>query len=88
MILMQKGYFLKLKQVYVGLIMFLFQVSLLLFGQEGLGHFFRYRPLLHIVQSLRQRRWKTTNTAPTTLIAIQAASQSTFPNEQLSTICD
>ncbi len=46
--IMQKGYFLQLKQVYVGLKMFLFQVSLLLFGQEGLGHFFRYRPLLPI----------------------------------------
>jgi hypothetical protein len=38
----------KTSTVYVGLIMFLFQVSLLLFGQEGLGHFFRYRPLLPI----------------------------------------
>jgi hypothetical protein len=58
------------------------------FWPRGFGTLFRNWPLLHIVQSLRQRRWKTTNTAPTTLIAIQAASQSTFSNEQLSTTCD
>jgi hypothetical protein len=56
------------------------QVSLLLIGQQGLVDFFRYRPLLpigwRIMLILRQRRRKTTNTAPTTLSAIQAASQS------------
>jgi hypothetical protein len=61
---------------------YLVQVSLLLIGQQGLGDFFRYRPLLsigyRIVQILRQRRRKTTNTAPTTLSAIQASSQSNF----------
>jgi hypothetical protein len=36
-----------------------------------------------IVQILRQRRRKTTNTAPTTLSAIQAASFFTFINAQL-----
>jgi hypothetical protein len=36
-----------------------------------------------IVQILRQRRRKMTNTAPTTPCAIQAASQSTFINAQL-----
>jgi hypothetical protein len=40
------------------------QVSLLLIGQQGLRHFFRYRPLLligwRIVQILRRR--ETTNT--------------------------
>ncbi len=41
---------------------YLVQVSLLLFGQQGLGHFFRHSPLLaigwRIVQILRQcRRW-------------------------------
>jgi hypothetical protein len=34
-------------------------------------------------KNVRQRRRKTTNTAPTTLSAMQAASQSTFLNEQL-----
>jgi hypothetical protein len=52
---------------------YLVQVSLLLIGQQGLGHFFRYRPLLpigwRIVQILHQRRRKTTNTAPITLSA-------------------
>jgi hypothetical protein len=50
------------------------QVSLLLIGQQGLGDFFRSRPLLligwRIVQILRQIRRKTTNTAPTTLSVI------------------
>ncbi len=57
------------------------QVSMLLIGQQG---FFWYRPLLpigwRIVQILRQRRRRTTNTAPTTICAIQAAGQSTFVN--------
>jgi hypothetical protein len=61
---------------------YLIQVSLLLIGQKGLGHFFRYRPLLsigrRIVQILRQRRRITTNTEPTTLSAIQASSPSFF----------
>jgi hypothetical protein len=56
---------------------YLVQVSLLLIGLHGLGHFFKYRPLLpigrRIVQILRQRRRKTTNTAPNTHSAIQAA---------------
>jgi hypothetical protein len=58
---------------------------LLFIGQQGLGHFFRYRHFAshwligwRIVQILRQRRKKTTNTMPTTLSAIDAASQSTF----------
>jgi hypothetical protein len=50
-------------------------LSLLLIGQQGLVDFFRYRPLLpigwRIVQILRQRRRKTTNTAPTTLSVIK-----------------
>jgi hypothetical protein len=70
---------------------YLVQVSLLLIGQRGLGHFFRYRPLLligwRIVQILRQRRRKTTNTMPTTLSATQAASQSTFINAKLDSTC-
>jgi len=61
---------------------YLVQVSLLLFGQQGLGHFFMYQPLLpigwRIVQILHQRWMETTNTAPTILSAIQAASQCTF----------
>jgi hypothetical protein len=63
---------------------YLTQVSLLLIGQQDVVHFFRYRPLLPIgwliVQILRQRQGNTTITAPTTLSAIQAASQSTFIN--------
>jgi hypothetical protein len=62
------------------------QVFLLIIGQV------RYRPLLpigwRIVQILRERQRKTTNTAPTTLSAIQAASQSlSIHNLQYST-CD
>jgi hypothetical protein len=41
-----------------------------------------------IVEILRQRWGKTTNTAPTTFSAIQAASQSTFINEQIYSTCD
>jgi hypothetical protein len=66
---------------------YLVQVSLLLIGQQGLGHFLRHRPLLpigwRIVQILRLRQRKTTNAAPTTLNAIQAASHSNFINTQL-----
>jgi hypothetical protein len=54
----------------------LVQVSLPLIGQQGVGHFFKYWPLLligcRIVQILRQRQRKTTNTASTTLNQIQA----------------
>ncbi len=61
---------------------YLIQVSLLLIGQQGLGYFFRYRPLLpigwRIAQILRQRPRKSTNTAPATLSAIQASSKSTL----------
>jgi hypothetical protein len=62
---------------------YLVQVSSLLIGHQGLGgQFFRYRSLLpiswRIVQILRQRRRKTTNTAPTILSKIQAASQSSL----------
>jgi hypothetical protein len=60
---------------------YLNQVSLILIVQQGLVDFFKYLPLLpigwRIVQILCQCRRKTTNTAPTTLSAIQAASQST-----------
>jgi hypothetical protein len=42
----------------------------------GLGHLFKHRSLLRIGWMLCQR--KITNTAPATLSAIQAASQSTF----------
>ncbi len=72
--------------------MYLVQVFLLLIGQQGLGDFLRYRPRLPIgwgvVQILRQRRRKTTNTAPSTLSAVQAASQSTSINELLYSNCD
>ncbi len=48
--------------------LYLIQYSLLLIGQQGLVHFFRYQPLLpigwRIVQILRQCRRKTTNIEP------------------------
>jgi hypothetical protein len=60
---------------------YLVQVSLLLIGQQDSGHFFRYRPLLPVgwkmyLQIILQQERKMVNTAPTTLSAIQAASQS------------
>jgi hypothetical protein len=65
---------------------------LLFIGQQGLQHFFMYRPLLpigwNIVQILGQRQRKTTKTAPTALTAIQAESQTTFINAQLYSTCD
>jgi hypothetical protein len=71
---------------------YLIQVSFLLIGPQGLVDFFRYRPLLpigwRILQILRQRRRKTTNTAPAALSDIEASSQSTFINEQLYCTCD
>ncbi len=67
--------------------MYLVQISLILIGQQGLGHVFTCRPLLtigwRIVQILRKRRRKTTNAAPATFSAIQAASQSWFVDAQL-----
>ncbi len=67
----QKVYFSRIMRVYVGLIMlaactvqYLVQVSLTLIGQQGMGHFFRYRPLLRIgwrtVPSVRELRRKMT----------------------------
>jgi hypothetical protein len=71
---------------------YLVQVSLLLIGQQGLEDFFRYRPMLpigwRIVQIVRKSLRKTTNPAPTTLSALQAASQSTFVNTVLCSTCD
>jgi hypothetical protein len=71
---------------------YLVRVSLILTGQQGLGHFFRYRPLLpngwRTVQIVRHRRKKMTNTAPTTLSAIQAAGQSTFIYALFYSTCD
>ncbi len=79
----QTEYFSLLTRVFVGLIMLAAsRVSLLLIGQQGLEHFFSYRPLLpigwRIVHILRQRRRKTTNTAPTTLSAISSSKQIYF----------
>jgi hypothetical protein len=72
--------------------MYLVQVYLLLIGQQGLEDFFRYLPLRptgsRIVQILRQHLRNNTNTAPTTLSAIQALSQSTFINEQIYSTCN
>jgi hypothetical protein len=71
---------------------YLIQVSLILIGQQGLVDLFTYRPSpsigWRIVQMLRQRQRKTTNTAPTTLSAIQAASQFYFVKTQLYFTCD
>ncbi len=75
-------------RVYVGLIMF--QVSLLLIGQQGLVNFFRYRSLLPIgwrivlVHILRQRRRKTTNTAPPSCTPSPLLSSSTPPSPLFS----
>jgi hypothetical protein len=51
----QKVYFLRLMLVYVGFNVsgvYLVQVSLLLIGQQGLGDFFRYYPLVPIGQRI------------------------------------
>ncbi len=86
--IMKKVYFSQLMRVCVGSIMLAActQSRFPCFGQQGLVDFFKYRPWLpigwRIVQILRQRRGKTTNTAPTTLSTIQASSQSTFAIEQ------
>jgi hypothetical protein len=64
---------------------------LLLIGQQGwdissgIGHRF---PLAGGLCILHQHWRKTTNTAPTTLSAIQASRQSNFINEQLYSTCD
>jgi hypothetical protein len=58
----------------------LVQVSLLLIGQQGLGHFFREQPWLLIgrrtVHVVRQCQRKMSNAAPTTHGAIQAEANS------------
>jgi hypothetical protein len=71
----------------------LVKLSVILIGQQGLGHFLMYRPLIPIgwrtVQIVRQCRRKIRNTAPTTLSAIQTASQSTFNSTIFSPlVCD
>jgi hypothetical protein len=70
---------------------YLTQLSLLpSLRQQHLVDLYRYRPLLpigwRIVQIFRQRQ--VTNTAPTTLSAIQVASQSAFMNEHIYFSCD
>ncbi len=55
--------------------LYLFQVSLLLIGQQGLEQFFKY-----CANFMPTPRRKTTNAAPTTLGAIQAACQFTLHN--------
>jgi hypothetical protein len=71
---------------------YLTQIFLLLIGQQGLADFFRYRALLPLAGGLckfhANSGGKKTNTMPTTLSAIQAASQSDFINEQLNSPCD
>ncbi len=73
---------------------YLTQVSLLLIGQQDQVDFFRYWPFLpHWLAkcaNFMPTPGKKTNTALTTLSAsaIQAASQSTFINEQIYSTCD
>jgi hypothetical protein len=66
---------------------YLVQVFLGSYWSAGIGTFLQVSALLpigrRIVQILCQRRRKATNTAPTTLSAKQAASQSNFINAQL-----
>jgi hypothetical protein len=63
---------------------YLVQLYLFLIGEQGLGDFFRYRPFSlashwqEDCANFTQMPEETTNTAPATLIAIQAASQSFF----------
>jgi hypothetical protein len=68
------------------------QVFLLSIGQQSLGHLFRYQPFLlvgwRIVKIVRNCQRKTTNTAPTTVSAMQVANQSTFINAQLYSTYD
>ncbi len=58
---------------------------------QGLENFFRYWPLLpigwRIVQNLPQRRSKTTNTAPTSLL-VQHKQEANPLNAQLFSTCD
>jgi hypothetical protein len=67
-------------------------VSLLLIGQQGLGHFQVSALASHWLEDCANltptHKRKTTNTAPTFLNAIQAASQSTFIYAQLYSPCD
>jgi hypothetical protein len=69
---------------------YLFQVSLLLIGQQGFGtflHFSGIGPCFPLAEGLCKFYAKTPEEndqySPTTLSAIQAVSQSTFINEQL-----
>ncbi len=83
--------------VYVGLIMlsaYLVQISLLLSSNwsAGFGRFFQVSALashwLEDYENFTPTPEETTNTASTTLSAIQAARQSTFVNTQLNFTCD
>jgi hypothetical protein len=65
---------------------YLVQVSLLLIGQQGMAHLFRYRPLLPFGWKIEQILMPTpeeNNQYSATLSAVQAASQFTFINTQL-----
>jgi hypothetical protein len=67
-------------------------VFLASYWSAGFGTFLQISAIApigwRIVQILRQCRRKTTNAAPTTLSAIQAASQSNIINTQLHSTCD
>jgi hypothetical protein len=83
----QKVYFLRLRRVYVVLIMLGRVLSPSFFASYWSAGFRRFLQVLAlgshwlgIVQILHQRRRKTNKTALTTLSAGQATSQSTFIN--------
>jgi hypothetical protein len=62
------------------------------YWSAGIGTFLQVPALashwLEDCENFTPRRRITTNTAPTTLSAIQASSQTTFINEQLFITCD
>jgi hypothetical protein len=68
-------------------VVYLVQVSVLPIGQQGFGTFLQVSALvsnwLEDCAKFMPTPEGTTNTAPTTLSTIQAASQSTFINAQL-----
>jgi hypothetical protein len=83
-----KRVFLAVMRVYVGLVLLrrVFNPGFLAsYWSPGFGRFLQLSALAshwwRIVQILQQRQRKTTNTAPNTLSAVQASSQSTFINE-------
>jgi hypothetical protein len=62
--------------------LYLVQFPLLLIGEQGLGLFFKYRPLLligwRIMQIVHQRQRKMTNTAPTCYVLYKQKANPLF----------